>query len=250
MFYTNKRPYKVLDGDGPPRYPLKEAMAKVRSAVYRGDNVECPCCGRRFKLFLFSPYQAALCPNCLSFERYRLLSKYLVEELDFGRKETRMLDIAPIWAFQEFCRRFDKVTYLSIDLESVFAMRHMDIRDLDLPDDEFDALVCYHVLEHIDDEKKALSELWRVMKPGAWAVIQVPIYVEKTIEREDLTDWQAKRILVYDGHLRAHGPEEYRELLESTGFRVQVVPYAKRFSEEQLKEFGLDRTEDLYVCWK
>jgi SAM-dependent methyltransferase len=250
MFYSSRKHFRIDSGDGPPRYPVREALAKVRSAIYHGDNVECSCCGRRFRLFLFSPYQAALCPNCLSFERYRLLSKYLVEELGFGGTDTMLLDIAPIWAFQEFCRRFDKVTYLSIDLVSPMAMRHMDIRELELPDDEFDALVCYHVLEHIDDEMKALSELKRVMKPGAWAVIQVPIYVEKTISRDALTEWQAKRILVYDGHLRAHGPDEYRQLLESAGFRVDVVPYARKFSKEQLKEFGLDRTEDLYVCHK
>jgi ubiquinone/menaquinone biosynthesis C-methylase UbiE len=179
-----------------------------------------------------------------------LLCKYLVDEADFGKREMKVLDIAPIWAFQEFCRRFHKVSYLSIDIASAMAMRHMDIRCLDLPDNTFDVVICYHVIEHIDDESKALSELRRVMKPGAFAVVQVPIYVDKTIERENLTEWQARRILVYDGHLRAHGPQEYRDLLESAGFTVEVNSLVKNLSKEDIKRYGLDRTEDLYICRK
>jgi len=244
------RPIRIAGGDGPPRYPVKEALGKLRGLLYHGHKVECSCCGQEFALFLFSPYQAALCPNCLSFERYRLLCRYLRDETDFGEREMKVLDIAPIWAFQEFCRSFGNVSYLSIDIESPMAMSHMDIRSLDLPDDTFDVVICYHVIEHIDDEPKALSELRRVMKPGAFAVIQVPIYVEKTIERKDLTSWQAKRILVYDGHLRAHGPEHYRELLESAGFEVEVNSLVKTLSKEDIKRYGLDRTEDLYICRK
>ena len=246
---TISRPIKIEADGGPPRYPVKEALAKVRSAIYRGHKVECSCCGREFGMFLFSPYQAALCPNCLSFERYRLLSRWLLDETDFGQREIDVLDIAPIWAFQEFCRRFANVTYLSIDISSPMAMKHMDIRDLDLPDDFFDVLVCYHVIEHIDDDMKALSELHRVMKPGAFAVIQVPVNVPRTVEREELTTWQAKRLLVYDCHLRAYGPD-FKDMLEAAGFEVDVSTFVKKFTSEEIKRYGLDRTEDLFICHK
>ena len=246
---TISRPIRIEENGGPPRYPVKEALAKVRSAIYRGHRVECSCCGREFGLFLFSPYQAALCPNCLSFERYRLLCRWLQDETDFGTREIEVLDIAPIWAFQEFCRRFNNVKYLSIDLVSPMAMRHMDIRDLDLPDDFFDVLICYHVIEHIDDEAKALSELYRVMKPGAFAIIQVPVHVKKTVQREELTEWQAKRILVYDCHLRAYGPD-FKDTLEDAGFGVEVSNFVKEFTPQEIKRYGLDRTEDLYICRK
>src|SRR5659263_156972 len=139
------RPIRIAGGDGPPRYPVKEALGKLRGLLYHGHKVECSCCGQEFALFLFSPYQAALCPNCLSFERYRLLCRYLRDETDFGEREMKVLDIAPIWAFQEFCRSFDNVSYLSIDIESPMAMSHMDIRSLDLPDDTFDVVADDHV---------------------------------------------------------------------------------------------------------
>lgn len=243
------RPIKIEAAGGPPRYPVKEALAKVRSAIYHGHKVECSCCSREFWLYLFSPYGAALCPNCLSFERYRLLSRWLLDETEFGEREIDLLDIAPTWAFQEFCRRFDTVNYLSIDIESPMAMRHMDIRDLDLPDEQFDILICYHVIEHIDDEARALSELYRVMKPGAFAVIQVPVQVKKTVQREELTRLQAKRILVYDCHLRAYGLD-FKDTLEEAGFEVEVSEFVKKFSREDIKRYGLDRTEDLYICRK
>jgi len=93
---TISRPIRIEENGGPPRYPVKEALAKVRSAIYRGHRVECSCCGREFGLFLFSPYQAALCPNCLSFERYRLLCRWLQDETDFGTREIEVLDIADL----------------------------------------------------------------------------------------------------------------------------------------------------------
>jgi len=246
MIKSLERPIRIQDGDGPPHFIVKDALAKIRCVIYRGNKVECPCCGRTFSLFLFSPYMATLCPNCLSIERYRLLCKFLTDEMEFGKKPARLLDMAPMWSFQEYCRRHENITYLSADIASPLAMRHMDIRALDLPDKSFDCLVCYHVLEHIDDEMQALSELRRVLKPGGWAVIQVPIHVAKTVERKDLTEAQAARILKFPDHIRAYGPE-YRELLEAAGFEVEVVPFARKFNAEELKRYGLDATEDIYV---
>lgn len=245
-----RRPVRIESGDGgPPRYPVKEALAKLRSIIYRGKKVECSCCGRTFSLFLFSPYMSALCPNCLSYERYRLLCKYLREETDFASREMNVLDIAPTWCFQEFCRGFNNIEYLSIDLESPMAMEHMDIRNLDLDDESFDCVICYHVLEHIDDDGKALAEIRRVLRPGGWAIIQVPIHVEKTVDRSELSEEEQEEILRFESHLRAYG-KDFPEVLGRAGFDVEVDPYVKKFNKADLKRYGLDRTEDIYLCRK
>jgi len=240
---------RIESPDEPPRFIVKDALAKVRRVFFRGEDVECSCCAMTFSQYLYSPYMATLCPNCLSIERYRLLCRYLEDETDFASKPMRGLDIAPMWYFQEFCRRHDNIEYLSIDIESPLAMRHMDIRALDLEDESFDCIICYHVLEHIDEEAKAVSELYRVLKPGSWAVIQVPIHVPKTIERDELTEAQANRIMKFPGHLRAYGPD-YPRVLEAAGFEVEVVPFAKTFSEDELARYGLDASEDLYISRK
>ena len=244
-----RRPVGIDNGDGPPRYPVKEALARVRCVFYRGNKRECSCCGRTFSLFLFSPYMTARCPNCLSIERYRLLCRYLRDETDFGSKEISLLDVAPTWEFQEFCRSYEKVEYVSIDIASPLAMLHMDIRNLDFDDSRFDRIICYHVIEHIDEDAKALGELYRVLKPGGWAIIQVPILIDKTVERSELTEEEAEEILKYDDHVRGYG-KDFADLLETAGFDVEVLPFVKRFTPEEIKRYGLDETEDLYLCRK
>lgn len=244
-----RRPVGLDDGNGPPRYPFKEAMARVRSSIYRGDKVECSCCGMSFRLFLFSPYMTALCPNCLSYERYRLLCRYLTDRMDFGSEPARLLDIAPTWCFQEFCRSHENIDYLSVDIASPYAMRKMDILDLEFEDESFDAVVCYHVLEHIEEDMAALGELHRILKPGGWAIIQVPIHIEKTVHRSELTTEEQERILKFPDHVRGYG-KDFKDRLESAGFRVEVDSYVRGFSPEEIKRYGLDRKEDLYVSRK
>jgi SAM-dependent methyltransferase len=245
-----RRPIRFEDGQGPPRYPVKEALAILRHRLYSGDRKLCPCCGRTSRLFLFTHYMTALCPYCLSTERYRQLCRYLRDETDFGSKETRLLDIAPMWCFQEFCRSFPTIEYVSIDIASPMAMRLMDIRDLEFRDGLFDCLICYHVLEHIDDDDRALSELFRVLKPGGWAIIQVPTLTENTVERKDMTDAEVEEVLKFDDHRRSYGWRDFPEFLRSAGFDVEVVPFGRSFSEEEIARQGLDFFEDLHVCRK
>ena len=244
-----RRPVGIDNGNGPPRYPVKEALARIRRVIYRGDKRECSCCGETFSLFLFSPYMSALCPNCLSTERYRLLCRYLRDETDFGSREVRLLDIAPTWSFQEFCRSYENVAYVSVDIASPMAMHLMDITNLDFEDSNFDHIICYHVLEHIDDDGRALRELHRVLKPEGWAIIQVPIHIDRTVERPELTEEEARKILVFPDHRRAYG-KDFADLLESAGFNVEVLPFVKRFTPEEIERYGLDETEDIYLCGK
>ncbi|MBN1822898.1 MAG: class I SAM-dependent methyltransferase [Endomicrobiales bacterium] len=43
-----------------------------------------------------------------------------------------------------------------------------------LKDNEFDMVYTSHCLEHLSDPKKAVEEIWRVARPGADVIIQVP----------------------------------------------------------------------------
>ena len=234
---------------GPPRLPVRETLAKARGLLFRGDRVECSCCGRTFSLFLFSPYVSSRCPYCLSVERYRLLCRFLREETDFGKRKMRVLDIGPIWCFQEFCRSLADIEYVSADISSPLAMHRMDIKDLLFKDSSFDCIICYHVLEHIDDDRKALGELFRVLKPDGWAIIQVPVQLERTTERSMMTKKEQGDILRWPDHLRAYG-RDYPDILASAGFNVEVHPYVRKFSEEEIKRYGLDASEDIHVCTK
>lgn len=84
-----------------------------------------------------------------------------------------MLHIAPEPSLSEkFMKQYD---YISVDLDGSNAMMPMDITELTFPDEHFDVIICHHVLEHIPDDRKAISELYRVLKSGGWASIQVPM---------------------------------------------------------------------------
>lgn len=246
---TLSRPIRIDDGEAPPRFPVKEALARIRSVIYRGDKVECGCCGGTYKLFLYNPYLTALCPNCLSYERYRLLCRFLAEETDFGSRPMRVLDVAPMWCFQEFCRGYENVDYVSVDIASPLAMIKMDLRDLEFKDETFDCLFCYHVLEHIDDDMQALREMFRVLKTGGWGIIQVPIHIEKTMDRDSLSKEDQDEFIRWDDHLRAYG-KDFKQQLEAAGFEVEISRFVKKFSPEEIKRYGLDVTEEIYISRK
>jgi SAM-dependent methyltransferase len=243
------RPLRIDIDNQPPRFPVKEALAKIRGVIYRGNNKECPCCGRTSSLFLYSPYMTARCPYCLSIERYRVLCRFLRDETDFCTQRMSVLEIAPMWCFQEFCRPLDNIDYVSMDISSPIAMHHMDIRDIRFVDDSFDRVFCYHVLEHLDDDVTAMEEIHRVLKPGGWAIIQVPLLVEKTMERHELNEEEQNEYLKWADHVRVYG-RDYVDRLEHAGFEVEVIPFGKSFTEEEVERFGLDPGEDLYLCRK
>ena len=85
------------------------------------------------------------------------------------------------------------VDYTSVDLESPLAMHKEDLTKLSFKDNVFDAILCYHVLEHIEDDKKAISELFRVLKPNGWAILQTPIDEDREHTFEDFTMYIPRR---------------------------------------------------------
>ena len=246
---VRERLTKVSVDGGAPRYPVREVLASVRGALFRGDKIECSCCDRTFSHFLYSPYFTARCPYCLSVERYRVLCRFLRGRSDFADGPVRVLDIAPMWWFQEFCRSYENIDYMSIDIRSPLAMRHMDIRHLDLDDASFDWIFCSHVLEHVDDDMGALRELLRVLKPGGTAIIQVPVEAERTIERRELGPVEQVELLKFPDHLRVYGPD-FAEKLADAGFRVEIARPVEGLDETEVARCGLDPGEDLFVCSK
>jgi ubiquinone/menaquinone biosynthesis C-methylase UbiE len=130
----------------------------------------------------------------------------------------KMLHIAPEATLADkFKQDYD---YLSADLDGTIAMVGMDITDICYPDECFDAIVCNHVLEHIPDDHKALSELFRVLKPRGWGSIQVPMKGKETQEYPSISD-SKERELVYgqSDHVRQYG-KDFKYRLESVGFEV------------------------------
>jgi ubiquinone/menaquinone biosynthesis C-methylase UbiE len=242
-----------------PRPMLINLSIFLRPLIYqffKGNNFTDPIDGKSYRKFLPYGYgkqrENALSPGTLSLERHRQMWLYLQNETDFFTKNYKVLHIAPE---QEFLRKFKKMKnldYTSADLFSPIVDVKADILDLPFEDESFDVIFCNHVLEHIEDDRKAMSELYRVMKKGGWGILQVPMKnsLEKTYEDFTITDpkERQKNFGQYD-HVRWYGMD-YFDRLKSVGFDAEANFYSQKFSDADIKKFGLNRNEILPIVRK
>ena len=242
-----------------PRPILINLSIFLRPLIYlffKGNNFTDPIDGKSYRKFLPYGYgkqrENALSPGTLSLERHRQIWLCLQNETDFFTKNYKVLHIAPE---QEFLRKFKKMKnldYTSADLFSPIVDVKADILDLPFEDESFDVIFCNHVLEHIEDDRKAMSELYRVMKKGGWGILQVPMKnsLEKTYEDFTITDpkERQKHFGQYD-HVRWYGMD-YFDRLKSVGFDAEANFYSQKFSDADIKKFGLNRNEILPIVRK
>lgn len=218
--------------------------------------MHCPCCERAFPSFLpfaIPPSFNILCPQCNSLPRHRMLWMYLMENGERLLKENmRVLHFAPEGVLQDFFASLPDVTYVTADLYMPNVAHIMDITDIRFDDDSFDAVVCVHVLEHIQDDRKAMAELYRVLKPGGWGLLQSPMRtsLERTYEDPAIVSEEGRfRHFGQHDHVRIYG-RDYGDRLEKAGFKLTVKEYCRRMPEEQVRRMGLNRNEDIYMVRK
>ncbi len=213
-------------------------------------------CESRFRKFL--PYgrksrSNALCPKCLALERHRLIWLYLKRKTDFFTKEAKMLHVAPELCFMSRFDALENLEYITGDIESPLAKVKMDIHDIPFEDNSIDIIFCNHVLEHVDDDRKALSEMKRVLKPGGWAILQVPFfyplpkttYEDKTI----VTPQERERAFGQDDHVRMYG-EDYGARLAESGLKVVEERLIDELSPEEKIRYALPDKEVIYKVVK
>ena len=228
----------------------------VLALALKGSRYTDPIDGQSFRTFLPYGYGTqrnnVLSPSTLSLERHRLLWLYLKNETDFFSKPIKLLHFAPEQAFYNRFKKQKNLTYTTTDLESPLADVKADICNLPFEDASFDWILCNHVLEHIPDDTKAMQELYRILKPGGVAVLQIPQDLNRTVTFEDdsITDEKerAKIFGQYD-HVRVYG-RDYFDKLRSIGFKVDEVNYTNTLSKEQVEKYCLAPGEILPVCYK
>ena len=192
--------------------PLLQRMAgwavPAAGLLYVGRGRECPICGTRRRRFLPYGYVSsrpdALCPTCLSLERHRLLWLYLTRETGLLRNPARILHIAP-----EIC-----------------LMKR---------------LRCNHLLEHVADDRLAMREFHRILRPGGWGVLLSPVDRSRAVTFEDdsITDpAERTRIFGQYDHRRIYG-RDYGQRLREAGFEVEEIDYAARLTERERRLYAL-----------
>ncbi len=222
----------------------------------KGNRYNDPIDGNSFRKFLPYGYEKqrenVLSPSTLSLERHRLLWLYLKRETEFFNKPLKVLHFAPEQAFYKRFRNQQNLIYTTTDLNSPLADVKADICDLPFEDNSFDFILCNHVLEHIPDDRKAMQELYRILKPGGTAILQIPqdLKREKTFQDDSITDPRKRAEIFgqYD-HVRVYG-RDYFDILRSVGFKVEEAAYTSELSEEEIDKYRLAKGEIIPVCHK
>lgn len=223
----------------------------VMGLMYAGRGVECPVCGSRYRKFMpygyVAPRENALCPHCLALERHRLLWLFLQNETNFFEAPARLLHVAPEYCFIRRFGRLPRLDYVTADLESPLADVKMDIQHIPFADGEFDIIFCNHILEHVEDDRLAMREMYRVMRPGGWGIMLSPVNPARETTYEDPTITDPVEREVHFGqkdHLRDYGLD-YGKRLAEAGFEVDEIDYIRYLDPEAAKLYGL-RSEIVY----
>ena len=217
-------------------------------------NVQCPVCGWRFRSFRPAGYVArpnARCARCGSLERHRLLWLYLREHTQVFSEPVRILHFAPEPCVSRRLSALRHVHYVSADVVSGSVAVTLDIERIPFEPESFDLILCSHVLEHVTDDGAALKEVYRVLRTGGLALVQIPVDETRSTTFEDPTATDAAdraRLFGQSDHVRIYG-RDCVERLQGAGFAVD------RYSHREVQDANAEalyalHPEPIHVCRK
>jgi len=240
----------------------------VLRIAYFGNRYYCPVCKSHTRLqkplgldfpvikekqIVGAGLRIALCPVCNSSDRIRLLYLFFKLKTNLFRDPLRLLHLAPEPSLQQIFEKHKNIQYLTADLHQEDVMEKIDITHIQYPANTFDAIICNHVLEHIPNDALAMTELYRVLKPKGWAVLQVPVskVLKSTFEDPSITDEADREILFgQKDHIRIYGID-YRERLAKAGFTVLEFSWVQDQKPIfQNRKINLNRDEVVFYCLK
>lgn len=220
------------------------------------DNYYCPICGSFNEGFLpfGNPSRlGAKCPNCGSLERHRLAFLFLKEKTDILIRNSKIFQFNPIISFYNFFSKYDNLEYVAAGNELNNSTDEViDLENIPYPDDTFDCVLNFHVLDKLTDDIKAMSELYRIVKPfekGGFVLINAPVLREKTLENNNYEDAKLKEKFYHDTmRFRVYG-EDIKERLESVGFIVEKYAPEDFIDSRLFENYGIKK-DYLYFCRK
>lgn len=226
---------------------LKRFVIKYARLVLPGY---CPICENSVVFSAFAGRGKVLCPQCKSLERHRAIFIWLRR---FGAWSsaniTKLLHIAPEECLGSFFSRQKNIDYLSADLHSPYAMLQINMTEMPLESNSFHAIICSHVMEHITDDRRAIREMFRVLKPGGFAIVSVPLSRGATYEDFTLTS-DEERLAAFGqtDHVRICG-RDYPSRFQEAGFRIETIIPSRAFGYLEALRTRTE-SETFFVCRK
>ena len=241
---------------GKPRVPPLETFLLLRALPFVGNRFVCPCCGFRLRAFTaggasLRSRSAGYCPRCSSKARHRRIWLFLSEKTNLFSVPMRLLEVSPHYSFSRRWIRTRNLCFLGADLsEGPHIGLQMDITAAPLRSETFDAILCVHVLEEIPDDRTAMQELFRLVKPGGWVLVSVPTEMDQeTYEDPSIsTPKDRRQAFGEEAHVRIYG-HDLTQRLEQCGFRVEV-DLAADVDSASRERYGLRDDENIFLCTK
>jgi SAM-dependent methyltransferase len=205
---------------------------------------ECPLCGRRLRAFKAHAGRAhALCPHCGSLERHRHLWLYLERHTTLLSQPATLVHVAPDAATARRLAALEHLDYIAGDIDGERGDRVLDLTALPLADASVDALIAYHVLEHVPDDHRAFTEMARVLKPSGRAFLQVPTRAGPTVEDAAVTSGRERRERFgQDDHVRHYG-DDFPDRVRAAGLACRAVVFRDELSRAERERYGLEYAE-------
>lgn len=195
--------------------------------------------------------KAFTCPKCDASDRERLMAIYLDRVWpSFANGRAKLLmDFAPAYPLSRKIRKFPSIDYRSADLSRADVQNHIDLTAIPYPDDSVDAFICSHIFEHIPDDRKAMRELCRVLRPGGFGLTLVPLVIGVDETHEDPAIDTVEDRWQYFGmgdHVRQYGRRDFVERLIASGFSVEKLG-VDYFGRDAFHRAGIAENSILYV---
>lgn len=249
---------KVKESLGPLFPILNSIRLFFLRLKLRGNKVECACCKKQYSSF--APFgnerrPNAWCPNCESLERHRLLWMYFEKKTNLYSQPLKLLHVAPETIFFKKFIRQKNIDYHPVDIFPHLYPKgttYLDILNHNLAPNSFDVIICNHVFQYIEEDKKAMNSLYQLMKPGGWGIMQVPINTKATTTFEDfsITDpLEREKVFGLKEHVRYYS-YDYADKLSAIGFDVTVDDYTASFSNDEILKYGFYKGDAIYFCKK
>lgn len=233
-----------------------ETLLALRAIFYIGNNYICPCCGWKLRAFTHGGTSLRVrylgyCPRCNSKARHRRWWLFLQEKTNLFTENIRLFHSSPNYCLSRRFKTLPNIDYVGVDHNNHRNISiKMNLPSTPLASESFDVVICSHVLEHIPEDRQAIRELYRVLKPGGWAGISAPIRLDqKTYEDPSITSPEEReRAFGETVHVRYYG-YDLVDRLEEAGFQVKMYP-GKDIDEPTRQKYGLRDDENIFYCTK
>lgn len=235
---------------------LIEFGLALRAIPFVGRRYVCPCCGWHLRAFTrggisLKTREHGYCPRCNAKARHRRVWLFLEERTRLFRDRLTVFHVSPKYALSRRLARMPNLEYVAGDIgRRPNVSVRMDLTAVPVKDSRFDAVICVHVLEHIQNDRAAISEMHRILKPGGWALISVPIRLDRpTYEDASVVSAAAREAAFGETtHVRFYGLD-LQDRLAAAGFEV-TLDLAADLDEATKQRFGLLDDENIFVCSK